>query len=535
MNSTFEIWYRKLIFDTETDLNLISYFNYDTTSGTIRTKIPKKDIISVSNIKYDRNKVLTGDTLTLMKKCGNITIELGTIDNDFKNTFEVKSDFKHSLYFFYIVQDNAVIFSGTATQENVSYSEKTEYDSERIKIEIKSLLNDFLAYFKTSDIDVNSADSAGIFDRDVYNLGADYTSCYLDDFLKWLFFNNGAGFEVVNLTGYNWELSRSPFFYATNDFYLMVANGLRQVGAKNLGQDGLTITDWFVKLCNAMGWDFELVYTYTAFNPTVRLTLYNKSRIEYIISLDRADIDSIEYENQFESTVDYIVIEDGQVEGSTGYNSPNAIPIKIISESETFSEEGRFFNQVLDEGGNYSLRPHSAPNYYMVENRLPDTNQVEWGKVTYTDLNSWGSRTTERMYINNSGILKIETGSITLGAVIDMSNKVQAFDRTELGSVDYGVWYKGNYGSMIFSRDTIMDYDLWSQTSKYRDNFLTILNTGNTDILTVKLNYMLTSYFYSNYNSVMITGDTYLNQNWHILECEINPNDETTKLKLKKL
>lgn len=543
---TEKIYCKKIEFYQNVTLGDINYFNRNYLTVASSGEKFELNHLSISKIKYDQSKVLSGDTLELIKKCNNISIEF---DNSLKEYFGVESTNRKFLYVFWISYNNNNIFSGATTQEGIKFVD--EPNNEKIMIECKSLLNHFLEFYRTKNCNLTEVEP--VFTKYVpsnNSSDADYRSSFLTDFLKKLFFDN-PNFVVLNNTGYAWEINRQPLFYIdpviSNTTYQFVSNGFRKISAPTAtGYDGNIIgqfetkTDFFVKLCNAMGWDFTLSSNFS--NEMIYLSIYNRYRTTIGISETVNELASINYNTEFtDSYVDYIIIKDGQVTAdNTTYGGSDSKPIKIIDDKGgVYSNRSYFFKSAayIADGSFYKLYQYPSTETFMASNALSEGNYLDYGEITYPTVNNWFSRTNTRNRIENKFILYIDAGENSKGTAVDFSTGLHAKDTDSIGDIETGTWFKGCYGSMLFYRDgyNIKNYDDYSRTSTFKNNFLTLFRSKETDIIEVVFNKLFTDYYTSNYSQISLTGgNTYLNTTWNITELELDLKAEQTKMKLKR-
>lgn len=524
------IYCKKYSFQESVPLSGVNLFNIDVVpvSG-VKQEIT--DVIDMSTIKYDHAKVLSGDTLDLVKKCSNVNFTIGTIQNDYYTYFNIKSTQKRYLYVFWITYGVDTIFAGVANQGAIKYNESTKTDSERISIEAKSLLNHFLDYHKTTECNVTNMESK--FTRTLEISGTEYRSSYLTDFIKYLFFGNAYGFNFVNNTGRDWEINRQPFFYVNyQNIYQFITNGFRKIGIPTVSGQYETKTGFFLKLCNAMGWDFQITSNFT--NELITLEISNRYKPTLAVTASSEDIASINYNTEFnDSNVEYIVILDGLVKSGSTYGTTQGNPVKIVSKDGSYSNNGYFFKNATT-GRSYTLYYYEGAEYYMVANILTPGDILQYTKTTYTGT----VRNNTIINIENKNILFIDGGENDIGTRIDMASKIITLDTNELGGAAADVVFRGNYGSMLFYRDNnyLRNYDDYSKTDTFKNNFKTLLKSKDSDTIEVVWNKLFTDYYESNYSQIVLNdSNPYLNSTWDITELELDTENEQTKMKLKRV
>jgi len=541
-----KVYCKRIIFQDSVPANEVNYFNKNASAlSGIDQKYEITDVIDISTIKYDHSKVLSGDTLDLIKKCSNVNITIGTIQNSYADYFHVKSTLKRYLYVFWVVWDNVTIFTGATNQEGIKYNEDTSPSSEQIKIEVKSMLNHFLDYNRTQYCNITEMEPYFNLLMDVSGgiSTSEFRSTYLQGFLSQLFKCN-FNLTTINNTGRDWEINRQPYFHVTSDnVYHFIPNGFRKIGAPTgTGYDGEIIgqyetkTGFFVKLCNAMGWEFELKGNYT--NELTTLTISNRYAPTLAITASSEDIADINYNTEFDnSLVDYIVIRDGQVTADVGiHNGSNTIPIKIISLYSTYSNNGYFFKSAYNETAIWKLRTYGSGEYYLASNTVSEGDYLDFGKISYYSSSFFG-RTTLRNRIDNNFILYIDAGENTKGSAVNLFSKGQVLDADTIGNITRGFWYKGSYGSMLFYRESgyYRNYDDYSKTDTFRNNFKTLLKNKDSDTIEVTWNKLFTDYYGGNYSQIVLNdSNSYLNTTWNITELELDLKAEQTKMKLKR-
>ena len=280
-----------------------------------------------------------------------------------------------------------------------------------------------------------------------------------------------------------------------------------------------------------MGWDFQLTSDYT--NELTTLTVSNRYRPTLAISTSTEDIASINYNTEFDdSGVDYIVILDGLIKAGSSYGTPQGYPVKIITANETYLNNGYFFKSAAT-GGSYTLYYYTGSEYYMVANVLTPGDILQYTKTTYV-----GSvRTNTITNIQNKFILFVDAGENDKGTQINMGTKVHTVDADDLGGGASDVYFRGNYGSMLFYRsgNYIKNYDDYCKTDTFRNNFKTLLKNKDSDTIEVIWNKLFTDYYSGNYSQIVLNdSNTYLNTTWNITEVELDLKAEQTKMKLKR-
>lgn len=527
-----QIYCKKILYKDNVPFSRINYFNRNYQDiNAYSSKIQLDNIISISTIKYDHPKVLSGETLELVKKCNPINISLGTITNDYKNYFNIKSTNKKNIYVFWVLLNGVNIFCGVATQQDISYTENTTPSSDIIKIDIKPLTSHFLEYMQDKTCDLSEVEY--LFTRTFEISGAEYKSSYLTDFLREILFDNHADFIVNNDTGYQWEINRQPFFFVNADNqYQFLTNGYRKISAPSVLGQYENKTTFFMKLCNCMGWDFSLISNFQ--DERITLSIKNRARTILAPTASESKIKDINYNTEFsDSTVEYIVIKDGYISAGSAYGTPQGIPVKIISLVKDYSNNGYFFKYADNYSGYYRLFYWSGDEYYMIANSLSEGNLLQYAEVKY----SGSTRIPTTYNIENKNILYIEGGENTYATRIDMKTKYITLDASALGSSTADVLFKGNYGSMLFYREGnyIRNYDYYSKTNQFKNNFKMLLKGKDTDVIEVTFGDLFTSYYNSDYRQLNLQSSTsYLNGAWDITELELDVINETTKMKLKK-
>ena len=146
-------------------------------------------------------------------------------------------------------------------------------------------------------------------------------------------------------------------------------------------------------------------------------------------------------------------------------------------------------------------------------------------------------RTNTITNIQNKFILFVDAGEDDKGTQINMETKVHTVDADDLGGSASDVYFRGNYGSMIFYRsgNYIKNYDDYSKTDTFKNNFKTLLKNKDSDTIEVTWNKLFTDYYSGNYSQIVLNdSNTYLNTTWNITEVELDLKAEQTKMKLKR-
>ena len=420
-------------------------------------------------------------------------------------------------------------------QDDIEIEYSTAQDSEIVKINISSLQNNFLNHY------INQ-----ICDNTIsfpINLGQGKQ--YIEPFFRQLFFNNISGFTVKNNTGLNWLINYQPYFHKNNseDYYWFITNGYRKLVS---GFEEVSKADLFLKSCNALGLNFKINNNYINNTYiTTELRINNRTNLNSVKQLDFENIIKTKITNRFDRTsVEYIAISDGIITAGAGYYGANAIPLKLISTKEVYSNYGRFFYGAMDFTSYYVLYPYPYPEYYLVkDSKSNDNDYLVFGKVRYTNSNQWNSRYTEEIKIKSKNILFIDAGENVKGTRINMADKVIQMDSDGLesgaGSKNQ-VYYKGNYGNMYVVLDSnlqlVYDYDSYSRTDTFLNNFKPILQNMISVTVDIEYNGVFHDYISSDYNVINFTNttDSFYLGNWNILDVEIDLKNEISKLKIKK-
>ena len=197
---------------------------------------------------------------------------------------------------------------------------------------------------------------------------------------------------------------------------------------------------------------------------------------------------------------------------------------------------GYFFKNAANVTGTWKLYTYPSTEYYLASNTQSEGEYLDFGKIAYSSA-SFFDRSTTRIRIDNKFILYIDAGENTYGSAVDLNTKANANDVTGLGTIANGFYHKGSYGSMMFYRDGvyIRNYDDYSKTDTFRNNFKTILKNKDSDTIEVLWNALFTDYYGSGYSQIVLSGGgAYLNATWDITELELDLINETTKMKLKR-
>jgi len=171
--------------------------------------------------------------------------------------------------------------------------------------------------------------------------------------------------------------------------------------------------------------------------------------------------------------------------------------------------------------------------YYMIANVLTPGDVLQYTKTTYTG----STRVNTIINIENKNILFVDGGKNDVGTLIDMASKIITLDATDIGEAAADVLFSGNYGSMLFYREGnyLRNYDDYSKTDTFKNNFITLLKSKDSDTIEVVWNKLFTDYYESNYSQLVLTdSNTYLNTTWDITELELDTENEQTKMNLKR-
>jgi hypothetical protein len=181
----------------------------------------------------------------------------------------------------------------------------------------------------------------------------------------------------------------------------------------------------------------------------------------------------------------------------------------------------------------YTLYYYTGTEYYMIANVLTPGDVLQYTKTTYTG----STRVNTIINIENKNILFVDGGKNDVGTLIDMASKIITLDATDIGEAAADVLFSGNYGSMLFYREGnyLRNYDDYSKTDTFKNNFETLLKNKDSDTIEVVWNKLFTDYYESNYSQLVLTdSNTYLNTTWDITELELDTENEQTKMNLKR-
>lgn len=524
-------------------------------------------LIDIGNITYEQTQILSGDTLELIKKCNDTDIVVSGILNSYATStgvgwaeeyFNIKSDANNYLYainYIYInpvTQEESVIYSGIIKKDAIEYIESPNENSNQIKIKVQSMLNHFLEYNKK--ITINPYEYESYFSEG-YAIG-DYPNkkcAQLPTFLSAVFGKNCPAYSFnVNtpfFEGTSWKINWRPFLHAETSWLSDHLYSFCKQGFKSFDAEIVNFMDFFIKLCNGMGWDFT-INTDSEFRTT--LNIFNRSNTNNITTINGDDkIIEINYSRLFDqSDVQYIAIQQGEQKAGTSYGGiqslgVGSIPLKLISaNNEEFILNGNFFKEVRRQitPARLYLNPYPIGEYYFVANRYPKEDVLQYGYVSYSNPNNWGSRQINVVTIENRFILQIDAGSFQLGTRWDY-NWASQENTTGPGESTYDIWFKGCYADMlaIDKQGTTGDwhavsYDYYTKTDTFYDNFYTILQTKNNKIIKIKISDIFIDYY--KYNKRLITinsNNEYISGEWLIEKCEIDMKEEITSLTLKKI
>jgi len=527
----------KYLFVDGTKASDVNFFNHTDSKVLIDSFTFTEDnaLINVSNIKYDRNTIISGDSNELVQKVGDVDVEFDTYNTNCEDYFSIKdtdSSIKRLLFYFWIFVDDVQVFFGTSTKPDITINYPNE---EVVKVKMYSIAQNFITYLQNQLCDPDEVSYIG--NLPPYN-NSDYKYAKLVDLYHQVLFESQSFFNVVNNTGISWNIAKNPYFYQSSSevYYWFFQNGFDR-----MTDDDVTKYDFFIKSCNAFGWDYKLYNKYLDNKRTV-LSIQNRYNItQGIKSLDFLALNNITILNEFDkSGIEYIAIKDGYIKTGNYYAS-QGIPLKIISENITTSNKGRFFGSAQDKGDYYSLYPQPLETHYVYENAATNDNDVlDFGMIRYTDLNHWNSRINDRESIRTRNILFVDAGENLSGTVCDMATKT-IYPADDIGDSTTDVYFRGNYGSMYFSTTNDggieYDYDKYSQTTQYRNNFQMVLSGKDKIVLDVEYDELLSDYYLDTYSIINFDNvdEEFYQGFWKILNVELNLKDETTKLRLMKV
>ena len=435
---------------------------------------------------------------SLHYESGNITLELFPdsllVQYFFEPTMNY-NDFSRITYIIKIQYNNEVhpTWKGFMNYDSIhrSFSE-SEYGA--IKLEISSVDKFFKEYFSALPCPEHSS----VFANQIYPIHAPWfhnPNCQEDNDLAYfieddIFWRKLFGSKCYFVTP---PLPLTPGF--TNPKRLV--NNIPQLfsAAGSAYQDDflwlrsgykrfqfLSVFDLFEKSCNAHGWKWRIIPNA---DNSYTIVMTNRGVAPSTIVDISLSNDSFEYDECYwiyKQLYDYIIIPCGYHLNRSASTQNDGIKM-ITSMHSPVINESSFFRDIYNENSQYKLTTwFTSDKKYSAKNHL-SSDVFDWAEIYYNS-DQFDNRTVDRKYIKNDNILTIDAGDhFDDKTVCDLSSLINRHG--EVGESQRDLAFTGCCGDMFFIWDLdhpdgthIMDYNKYSQTPHFWNNFAPLLNTN---------------------------------------------------------
>jgi hypothetical protein len=496
--------------------------------------------LSFSSVRSDSSS--NGNELRY--ETGDFNIKLSGIkDNNFLvsylSLFDTSGINAFRQYLIDLKYDDVVIFKGFINPDNIDQGYEPSPNIEIIEIQILGIEKEFKRYYSYKTL----PDQVDIFNDNTYRMPWSYDprtednnyarSSPLFEVLGMLF-DNKTNMSITLMMNELWFMNNIPQFYNWDG---ITSNWFLKSGYKRWTQMGLTVYDLLEKICNAMGFVWKIQNGYGtrefAFIMTYRSMFY----------LDTQEIDfnkimnyKIGYQIQ-KTDFEYIIIPEGYIKSGTFYSTQGKT-FKMISNKLNPVNQSNFFLNFSGDANGYSLWPY-PPNStrYCYENAQAQ-DLLDYAEIWYTGNVRWNQRASERKFIKSDRILVLDAGLHEDHRTVVCARTGHNYPANDTGEDETDIVYSGNCGSMLFTFRynqvgyyIDMDYNSYSQSQRFKNNFISFLAGGNNQTLEVEISDLVLSP-YNNIKFLNSNKSFFDNSNFAINELDIDLIQETSKLLL---
>jgi hypothetical protein len=548
-------------FNLVTNINQVNFFS-DTEPNLIETISAKEYIIDLGNLEYTFEQADDDKGVNeLYFEDSTINFKLSGIYNNSKlyDFFGINKDTGYYGYMIRIIKNlhDEIIWRGCVNQNSITEQFSVNLDSEIIDVQGLGFLKEFKNYYKNVPLPHDQTIN-WIYDT-IYpgTIKINHRILLIDLLRDYIFDNQYINIEMESSI-VDYYIKRDPLF-AINKTSPNYNFCLFKSGYCRISDSGnVNCYDFLKKLCNAMGWQFyflkdTLYIKNRSSNSNVTTTLNSNNFIEEYTTIKKTPY------NYFNK----IVLMDGQqVYGNKATpNTPSQVTSHYFYIFSTTTDTGNIYNNgniiygkkaipfsglPLNWTGNGWINSHDVLNSFIKYNSEDGDN---WNYRSYR----WNPKLSayppyvELFETHNNNISKNDTLFLDCGDTgergavywttgdpnYEFQNKF--WDNPSSNPIgDYGFWYTGNYGNMLFKIQddgkwfTYLDYVM---TKQFEDNFKKLYDTKTTNVINTKYDANLLDNIMDNFT---IINNAALEGTWVINKFIYDFKEETTELELQK-
>jgi hypothetical protein len=533
-----------------------SIFNKTAQKWKVGDEIDLMDYaMNVSSLRYStsRNEA-NGNYNSLINTAADMTLKLSGIKDDsflinYFGFYDTTGVVAFRQYIITILYDNIPVFSGYLNQDSLFSNYDTSANSDIIDVQILSIKKEFVRYFDTADLDVNNEARIKNYQDIFYDgfqcpwrlwSGYDEDKDYQFAVRPSTLIQKMTGLDSVisspsieNIGGdpmLSWYVNNIPAFFKDNNSN----NWWIKSGYKRFWQKTVSTYYFIDKLCTSMGWSWDLKNE--GYSGNYGLTLANNSEFNgTVIEIDYSKLIDMRVGFTLKSDLDYIIIPCGYVNAPRYHTQ--GIPVKILSTKNTFVNNSQFFGYFEGTPNGYQLYKGDPPAVYVYEN-AQKPSEYDIREFWYdAEGGNWGDGLNQRdLQIVSNKILLLDGGNHDEHCTVintSLGWQQNTCDISSLGT-DYGILFRGSVGDCCFKASLsnqsqlIQDYNSYSQTTDFKNNFISLLG-GNTQTIEGWINEVIFEP-QAAIQFINTENDFYKNYKFAINELEVDMVNERTKI-----